>query len=229
MKRPDRGYVIGFSLGRPRLLLPGIVDCFRDHFSSILYDFKRPIEATMALVDYSDSDNSVASNHSTKKTQDKSRKRKRTTEHNSSLPPLPDTFHDLYASTTRLSNQDDPTLHAGRQRAIPHIEGNWPTHVYIECMFSLSHPPAHQTFTKAYQNRGHPSTEHSLRLQTIITSLFQISSSSKHQITSLLPSHLNASLPTHISLSAPITLQTHQRDPFIDILTTNIRKSNLRP
>jgi hypothetical protein len=49
-------------------------------------------------------------------------------------PPLPASFLNLYSSSVRVSNTDDPSLHHGRKRVVKHVEGNWPTHVYLECM-----------------------------------------------------------------------------------------------
>lgn len=87
----------------------------------------------MALVDYSSSDEEEIA--TTKDETALNLKRKRNEELElSDLPPLPSQFHDLYASTTRVSTRDDPSLHGGRKRVTPHIEGNWPTHLYIECM-----------------------------------------------------------------------------------------------
>lgn len=97
----------------------------------------------MALVNYPDSDNSEDDHDRPQiiegeaaagpKCAPHSLKRKQTDVPNSSLPPLPESFHDLYPTAKRRSNQDDPSLYSGRQRLIPHVEGNWPSHIYIEC------------------------------------------------------------------------------------------------
>ncbi len=103
----------------------------------------------MPLVEYSDSESSES--FGPDESQIRGTKRKRTSENEPALPPLPDSFHDLYVSTARVSNQDDPSLHDGRQRVTPHVDGNWPTHVYIECTPFLSPLPvafAEQLLTK---------------------------------------------------------------------------------
>ena len=89
----------------------------------------------MALVQYSDSESDSDKSQATPP-----RPAKKLRQHgpppsnqHTSLPPLPTTFHDLYATSTRVSVQDDPSLHGGRKRVIPHVEGNWPTHLYLEC------------------------------------------------------------------------------------------------
>lgn len=91
----------------------------------------------MPLVQYSDSESSDSPEpdqaHSKSQISRGIKRKHDSTSESSTLPPLPDSFHDLYASTARVSKQDDPTLHAGRQRVTPHVEGNWPTHVYVEC------------------------------------------------------------------------------------------------
>lgn len=90
----------------------------------------------MALVDYSDSEVEDDDENNDKAqgcTDSQAIKKRRLFNAPSSLPPLPQSFRDLYSSTVRTSTQDDPSLHGGRKRVTPHVPGNWPTHVYLEC------------------------------------------------------------------------------------------------
>jgi hypothetical protein len=92
----------------------------------------------MGLVDYSDSEADEEEENEGHETAPPA-KRRRVPGAPSNLPPLPQSFRDLYSSTVRTSTQDDPSLHGGRKRVIPHVPGNWPTHVYLECKLPL--PP----------------------------------------------------------------------------------------
>lgn len=84
-------------------------------------------DVRMSLVEYSDSEEEGDIPLPPAK------RRKASSIDEQALPPLPSGFLDQYSSTVRSSTRDDPSLHGGRLRVTPHVEGNWPTHVYVEC------------------------------------------------------------------------------------------------
>jgi hypothetical protein len=100
----------------------------------------------MSLVQYPDSDSDEDNNgHAIAAQPQKSApntalKRKHSESAQDDLPPLPAAFHDLYTTNARISTSDNPELHGGRKRAIPHVEGNWPSHVYLECKDAWGDP-----------------------------------------------------------------------------------------
>jgi hypothetical protein len=104
----------------------------------------------MGLVDYSDSEPDDEENEGHESAPPAKRQRVSVSGASSNLPPLPQSFRDLYSSTVRTSTQDDPSLHGGRKRVTPHVPGNWSTHVYLECEL-LFLPSIHYKF--AYSRR----------------------------------------------------------------------------
>ncbi|MCJ1249050.1 poly(U)-specific 3'-to-5' RNA exonuclease [Trapelia coarctata] len=166
----------------------------------------------MALVEYSDSEESQKEDAPTTKSDGaklpKSLKRKHSASSAADLPPLPDAFHDLYASAVRVSNKDDPALHGGRQRVTPHIEGNWPTHVYIE---------------------WYPLSAESSKLHSLIRNLNGGLEARDAKVKTLLESELGAEMPLHISLSRSLMLSTDERQPFVERLKSALEESVTKP
>lgn len=177
----------------------------------------------MSLVTYSDSeDDTDETSNQVNKPGSKSTahstgpKRKRIDEDESQPrskpPPLPSGFTTLYASTVRSSTSDDPALHSGRKRQIPHVEGNWPSFVYLEWL---------------------PSPKDLASLEDVIARIAEGhasisgSPSSKDEVQSSLRSELGVRLPLHVSLSAPLILTTDKKDVFKDTLVQAITTTNL--
>ncbi|KAL4943829.1 hypothetical protein BDV06DRAFT_189071 [Aspergillus oleicola] len=161
----------------------------------------------MALVQYSDSESDSEQEAPPRKIirQSKDDQGRKSA---SLLPPLPASFHDLYASGTRVSVRDDPSLHGGRKRAIPHVEGNWPTHIYLE---------------------WYPSKEDLRILSNIITQAGSTLQGEQAKLHSFLHSDLGAQLPLHISLSRPVVLRTEERQPFMEAFEAALGSSDLSP
>ncbi|MCJ1435891.1 poly(U)-specific 3'-to-5' RNA exonuclease [Xylographa pallens] len=172
----------------------------------------------MPLVNYSDSEDSEHEETRRNEVEEiqaigkspprKDLKRKCSGNSTNDLPPLPDAFHDLYASNSRVSTQDDPTLHGGRQRGTPHVDGQWPSHIYIE---------------------WYPTTAESSKLATLIDKLNDEVFDGDAKLQSLLQSELGAELPLHISLSRSLMLLTDERQPFVDTFKHFLDKSTVRP
>ncbi|CAD0085848.1 unnamed protein product [Aureobasidium mustum] len=129
------------------------------------------------------------------------------------LPPLPAEFLNLYSSSVRVSNTDDPSLHHGRKRVVKHVEGNWPTHVYLECMLKFCKDLIQHSRTYT-ASAGLPSPAEHDTLNKLLKALPE--SSNVH---SLLQTPLQVPLPLHISLSAPLVLRTGNKDAFLDTIT----------
>ncbi|KAJ5404267.1 hypothetical protein N7509_004138 [Penicillium cosmopolitanum] len=175
----------------------------------------------MSLVQYSSSDSESESTSPPRK------KVARPAPTNStSLPPLPASFHSLYAST-RVSTKDDPSLHAGRKRAIPHVEGNWPTHLYLEWVPGKEEVHLLADLIQAADANTSKTTASSSAQSDNDAKVSDDDSAST--VHSLLHSDLGAQLPLHISLSRPVILRTEQRASFTEAFSEGVRSSGISP
>lgn len=180
----------------------------------------------MSLVDYSNSDDDVE--HSSRSKTDSPGKsaadnavlkRKRQEQGDEPAqrvtrpaPCLPADFHALYATQVRSSTTDDPSLHGGRQRQVPHVIGNWPSFVYLQWL---------------------PSEVDLLILDRVIEEASKqlgagsVSEIASSKVQSSLRSDLGVHLPLHISMSSPLTLTTDTKDAFEPQLRHAVRTANI--
>ncbi|KAK6541164.1 poly(U)-specific 3'-to-5' RNA exonuclease [Orbilia ellipsospora] len=176
---------------------------------------------SLGLVDYSDSDDDQASSASRDVKEELPSPSITQTQapnsgSSSSLPPLPSKFHDLYATAPRLTKEDDPSAHGGRQRAIPHVEGNWPTHIYFEWHLNAIEITRCESLLDAA--RG------------VITKYEQFhKDEGAFKLESFLYSDLKTQLPLHISMSRPIVLRTEERDGFMMSLERGVERTAVNP
>ncbi|KAH8725276.1 U6 snRNA phosphodiesterase Usb1 [Phaeosphaeriaceae sp. PMI808] len=143
----------------------------------------------------------------------KAGKRKRGQLTHDDLPPLPSAFHDLYATNARTSTSDNPSLHGGRKRAIPHVEGNWPSHIYLEWIPSQSESSNLHELIQCVQDAiAQANKEHTKKLAVpnIIPSL---------------ESELGAPVPLHISLSRTLQIRTEDKDTFLDTVKSSLQRT----
>lgn len=143
----------------------------------------------------------------------------------SNLPPLPAALQNLYTTSVRPTTKDNPALHSGRTRQTPHVEGDWPSHICIECSSPFHLLPIHISCS-TLMSIGHPPPSTSQALEALIAKTRETHSG---VIESHLKNSLDVSLPLHISLSRPIAFSTDVKDGFLISLREAISNSDLRP
>jgi len=152
------------------------------------------------------------------------------------LPPLPAAFHDLYASTVRVSTVDDPSLHQGRKRVNPHKIGNWPSHLYVDVRPTnadrslledlVARITARLAAGAGPRDSGVTSQSHNGKTSPTGTPGASPSAEAV-PIHTFLSSDLGAPQPLHISLSRPLSLQTAQKESFLEKAREAVSASGL--
>ncbi|ORY68045.1 U6 snRNA phosphodiesterase Usb1 [Leucosporidium creatinivorum] len=104
-----------------------------------------------------------------------------------------------FSAPPRVS--DSPELHQGRTRSVPHAQGQWASHVYLELIPS---DELRKTLEKALK-LATPSPTETEEQKAAVHSLLPVSAVASKEKT------VKEQPPLHLSLSRPLILQTNQR------------------
>ncbi|THU99131.1 hypothetical protein K435DRAFT_752217 [Dendrothele bispora CBS 962.96] len=130
------------------------------------------------------------------------------------IPPQPVKKRKLPTLSSSLivpAPKDDPTLHQGRIRATPHVDGQWAAHIYVS--IKLSRRSALYTLIQKAFERARETVP-------TLRDIWDLRFSNESQ-----KDELRKTLELHVSLSRPIFLRAHQREEFkqaIRLLARNI-------
>lgn len=127
----------------------------------------------------------------------------------------------LFTTNTQASPHppahiDDPALHGGRQRTFKHVDGNWPTHVFITVPMDtklLGLIEAAQTAAAGMFGFTH----------TTDMKADSDNSSSDHSAGKL----FRPVAAVHVSLSREIALRQHEIQPFVAALREEVQALKL--
>lgn len=127
---------------------------------------------------------------------------------NNRLPPLPCSFYNVYTSNPKLS--EDPGFHEGRTREIAHVQGGWPSHIYLEY---LPKEPEFSVLKFIYNDAIAQS-----RIDSPI-----------RRCVSLLESELLVQKPLHVSLSVTLMVPTESKQKLLDQVRAAVNLGRSRP
>ena len=123
----------------------------------------------------------------------------------------------------RTATADLPSLHHGRRRVIPHKEGNWPSHIYVEW-----HPPPPQhALLRSLLDALTSALGPALQARAQGQERQEDKGSGRGagpccELSGFLESGLGAPLPLHVSLSRPFVLTTAEKDAFLGELVAGV-------
>ncbi|POW10358.1 hypothetical protein PSHT_08769 [Puccinia striiformis] len=123
----------------------------------------------------------------------------------------------------------DPSLHQGRKRTRPHVEGDWPTHVYISSKFS--NPKRTQRPKEKFLfsiDLEYISVDLQGKTKDFLDRMvLKLAQEDQSKVWHSLINGNSEGFALHLSLSRPVFLKTNEREEFLNQLKKNISQINV--